>query len=565
MWVVSHNSQVQRKHLILLLLAGLGIYLYLEPEALKDLQRRGEDALTTSEPGGSASEPAQTIAPDLVPGSHLEFDLKFNPQTSYLAATRADAGDQEFRQRLAAVAGKQVHYDPWLSRAAQELAFQGALLSDSPPQSALSFILRSAGAPESSVAQLVVRANGDGGEVIDEAIVSALKNAPTGPGELVLGIGEAATDGDKYSRRVVVVVARRNFDIDPTPRSVERDGHWVISGQAPAGFHDAHASVLYPNHEMSEIPIALDQGRFSLRVPTGSQEGALRVSIDGAGGQGPFKLLQLVAQVGRPVPTHFEDFVPSAEDFPSDADAEAHAFALLNRDRASLSLPPLLWDGELSALARAHSQDMQEQGFFAHLSPTTGLAKDRLEQAGYRASAHGENLALNESIAESEASLLESVGHRRNIVSDTMTHVGIGVSRGVSEGSWHLTQLFARKVLPFDADTARVDLLARINKRREQDDALSLTLSEPLAELATEGCHDALNTPIEQLPQLLAPRASQIAGTRVAVSVPVFYDLATLEPETDSGFDRAGLAFLRDPDDLHGRTFLVLILAEQDT
>ncbi len=562
---------VRLKLFLVLLALGLVGYLLTKPE----VRRKLESTLGTGHgsrdggPVGRAEDFSGDAGPAFVlAGSHLEVSLMSAPQTHYLGELAEDAGDLQFRELVTNLGGGSAQYDPWLSRAAREIAFQGALLSDSPPEAALSFILRSAGAPELSVAQVLVRANGDDPKVIRAAIERVLGNAPMGAGQLLLGIGEAATDDGPYDRRVVVVAARRNFELEATPRTIAAGATWRIRGRTQPGFHDAHASVLYPNLSVLEIPIDVRDGHFSLEVPAGDVPGALRVSIDGTAKAGPFKLLQLVAEVGGDAPRTFGLLVPEEESFVDLAAAEDHALRLLNEDRRRLDLPPLLLDPALSDVSRGHSEDMRDNDFFAHLSPRTGLAGERLSEAGYRSSAHGENLALNDSVFESQASLMESVGHRLNIINTSMTHVGIGLARGAGDSggkSWYLTQLFARKVMSFDAAQAALEFTDRINYARAELGFPALEPDQDLTDLALEGCERGLEVPIEGLPSWLAPQASKQAKTTVAVSVHVFYNLAELTPDATSLSPKAkrlGLAFLRDEENLHGKTFSVLIAAE---
>lgn len=519
---------------------------------------------------GALEESSPTNAPDILnlSGSVLALELSEAPSRYYMGDFDLDDGDFEFRERVEALS-REASYDPWLGRAAREVAFQGALLGESPPEPVLSFLLRSFGAPEGSVAQLLLQTSGDEQRVLDEAILSALENAPSGRGQLLVGIGEAATaDQGDYERRVVVLVSRRDYQLDSTTRELSSGATWNISGLAPPGFYNAHASVLYPDNHIDEIPIEIHSRRFLLRVPAGTETGTIWVSIDGVSREGPAKLLQLQAEVGRPVPRVFEVELPAAESFATLQEAEAYAFALLNRDRAMLGLLPLILDPKLSAIGRAHSEEMRDRGFFGHLSATTGLASDRIVAAGYRASGHGENLAFNDSIAEAESSLLESVGHRKNIIATNMDHVGIGLAQGQgpdAQTSWHLTQVFARKVEAFDSELASQTLLDKINKRRDDTRRSALYVDDALCKLAESAAREALTMAIEDVPGAVASRASELAQTRVAVSVHVFYQLDDLEPdETSIGpdFARLGIGFARDDEHMHGRTIMVLISAE---
>ena len=124
---------------------------------------------------------------------------------------------------------------------------------------------------------------------------------------------------------------------------------------------------------------------------------------------------------------------------------------LVADDRSRFGLAALSWDPELAAIARAHSAEMAEQGYFAHVSPRTGSVADRLRHAGYPASFAAENIAMAPTLGEAQESLMRSPGHRAAVLSPEATHFGIGVvtRRDPRLGAvHHLTQLFVRRETP---------------------------------------------------------------------------------------------------------------------
>lgn len=565
---MGHNTQVKLWHAIgvgALLVGGLGVWRFgdsFEGESPPETTSTRNSPVDAGQVADTGS-PLKALPPPA--GRNLDISLRSPPQHYYMADLNLDADDEHYSQKVNRLGLSGLHYDVWLSRAARELAYQGALLGSSPPESILSFILASSGAPENSVAQLVVLASGDGTKVVDDAILSAIENAPKGAGRLVIGIGEAATQSGEYERRVVIVTARRKFGLETTPRSLSLGQDWLIEGSTPEGYSDLHASVLYPDNRIEVIPVPLEGTSFEVAIPSGDSAGALVVSFDGRGEQGPGKLLQLSAEVGTEIPTIFSDEVADEEVFESLAEAEAFALSLLQRDRASLGLGPLILDPALSSVARAHSEEMEDLKYFAHLSPNTGLAGERLAQAEYLASAFGENLALNDSVAEAQESLLNSIGHRRNIVEESMTHIGIGISQNVSDKAYYLTQVFAKKVLPLDTKQAISDLLNTINESRSKEGSGPLVLDPELVTIAEEGCQEALSAELEELPTRLATRASEQMKTRVGVRVGVIYDATQIESDETSlqeGFHKIGIALLRDSESAQGRTYLVVLVAE---
>ena len=122
---------------------------------------------------------------------------------------------------------------------------------------------------------------------------------------------------------------------------------------------------------------------------------------------------------------------------------EQTAGKLLNSDRAAYGLPALTLDPELCRIARIKSQDMRDNQYFAHTSPTYGDVRDMLDLFSYRYSAAGENIAHHATVKKSQAALISSPGHRRNILSSVYTKVGVGVVTD-KNGYVYLTQIFCR-------------------------------------------------------------------------------------------------------------------------
>ncbi len=122
---------------------------------------------------------------------------------------------------------------------------------------------------------------------------------------------------------------------------------------------------------------------------------------------------------------------------------EENLLNLLNQDRISAGLPPLIHDPELSRIARVKSEDMLRGNYFAHESPTWGKARQMLTAFGYEFTGCGENIARHATIQKAQAAFMTSDGHRRNILSSTWEKVGVGVVFDAN-GYAYVTQLFVR-------------------------------------------------------------------------------------------------------------------------
>jgi uncharacterized protein YkwD/uncharacterized membrane protein required for colicin V production len=125
-----------------------------------------------------------------------------------------------------------------------------------------------------------------------------------------------------------------------------------------------------------------------------------------------------------------------------DPDAEAQMLVLLNRARTENGLEPVTLDPTIPEVARGYSTTMFQQGFFAHVDGEGHTPFDRMRAGGVRFGAAGENLALAPTVAIAHEGLMNSPGHRANILNPRFRRVGIGVADGGMHGKM-FTQNFA--------------------------------------------------------------------------------------------------------------------------
>lgn len=123
---------------------------------------------------------------------------------------------------------------------------------------------------------------------------------------------------------------------------------------------------------------------------------------------------------------------------------EMMMFSLVNEDRARYRKSALTLDPELSEIARIKAQDMLENGYFAHTSPTYGNIRQMLNTFGVSYRSASENIARSRSIYHAEAAFLSSsTGHRQTLLSSAWTKVGIGIAV-TPQGFVYVSQVFAR-------------------------------------------------------------------------------------------------------------------------
>ena len=129
------------------------------------------------------------------------------------------------------------------------------------------------------------------------------------------------------------------------------------------------------------------------------------------------------------------------KDAPPRPELEAAMLTLVNAERAKAGLRALTADTETLDVSRAHSRDMFERSYFAHVTPEGRSPFDRLRAARLTYRAAGENLALARTLDMAHTGLMNSPGHRANILNPAFGRVGIGIVDGGRHGLM-VTQTF---------------------------------------------------------------------------------------------------------------------------
>jgi len=114
---------------------------------------------------------------------------------------------------------------------------------------------------------------------------------------------------------------------------------------------------------------------------------------------------------------------------------------LINAERAKVGASPLTIDAKVTEVARLKSQDMINKGYFSHTSPTYGSPFDMLKSFGVSYRAAGENIAMNRSMTSAHTALMNSSGHRKNILSTSYSRIGVGIVSD-ARGYLYITQMF---------------------------------------------------------------------------------------------------------------------------
>ncbi|PSL42441.1 putative YkwD family protein [Salsuginibacillus halophilus] len=148
-------------------------------------------------------------------------------------------------------------------------------------------------------------------------------------------------------------------------------------------------------------------------------------------------------QAAEPAEAPSEEEAGNSEVESSEMSAfEQEVVDLTNEERAAQGLAPLEPHNELANVAEIKSEDMRDNNYFSHDSPTYGSPFDMLETYGVNYRTAGENIAAGQRTPEEVVDgWMNSDGHRANILDESYTHIGIGHAEGGSyQHYW--TQMF---------------------------------------------------------------------------------------------------------------------------
>lgn len=244
--------------------------------------------------------------------------------------------------------------------------------------------------------------------------------------EIRHGVGVAGLEGG--ATRMVVAVSERGVDLDPLPLAVEHGASIPLRGRLLGERSRPAVELVDPDGRWSTVPALIgDDGSFSARLACSRSRGAYQVEVLAEGKHGPEVVANFPVYCGVDPPSSIH-LAMEVLDRRVTAEQIAKAnFAYLNDARRMRGLRALEWDAQAARIALSHSHDMAKNGFVGHRSPTTGDVADRFEAAKVEGAVIRENVARGYGPKGIHDSLMNSPGHRINVLAEDVTHVGIGI------------------------------------------------------------------------------------------------------------------------------------------
>ena len=117
---------------------------------------------------------------------------------------------------------------------------------------------------------------------------------------------------------------------------------------------------------------------------------------------------------------------------------EKEVFDLINKQRTNNGLAALKNDSEVQRVTRIKAQDMVDNNYFSHTSPTYGSPFDMLKSFKISYKTAGENIAGNSSNSSAVTAWMNSSGHKANILNSNFNYTGIGVVSSPKYGKMYV-------------------------------------------------------------------------------------------------------------------------------
>jgi uncharacterized protein YkwD len=492
----------------------------------------GQPSWRTGGGDGSGSARVVSTAPiELAPATPASRAYNDPPRTSPPSTPLGDAIVAEISALATSAALPAPVADGRLFEAARQIATvvpaEGVV-----PYPIVEFALQHNGIVEPSPHLLVVWGPADQPGLIVEQLRPRLIEALGLDPIARIGVGSASRDGGDV---VVVALQSSYLELSPVPRQIGAGARVPINARIVGTFRDPDVFVTHDDGSVDRLQLRVAEGgAIATELSCSKRRGRQQVEITAADATGSTVLANFPVWCGETPPTRItaEIAQDDLEPVTTVADAEARMLVLVNRDRAAANLPPLVLDSRVAEVARAHSREMRITGVVGHVSATTGTAADRVKIGGIRTGLVLENIARAYGIGEAEAGLMNSPGHRANLLSKAATHVGIGIELGeevANRRELFVTQVFIRVPPPVDPVVAQTRVREQLRGVAKFTDDASL---DQIATTYAQGL--ATGVPQGDAAKRASRELDGVARkfTRVASMVTAISDVEGVDPQS---------------------------------
>ncbi len=458
-----------------------------------------------------------------------------------------------------------IEADPRLARLAQWVADRLGPDGEPPPNEIVEFFARHLGLVE-PVPHIMVL--GQPADSLEEGIASSVGQFMNRQTYNRWGAAVVERAGLSVA---VVMLSWRWVELEPVPRQVSEGDPIAVRGRLIGDHRNPAVVVAQPDGQVRRLPAGSGPD-FDVRVPTGA-EGTYQVEVVGRGEHGDTVIANFPVFVGTEIPRQVR-LSGVADGGGRDVESvRRELIEMLNETRRGAGLPELTEHAGLREVALGHSRDMVANDYIGHQSPRSGTPADRVRTSGLQSGLVLENIGRGYSAAEIHRGLMESPGHRANLVNPDVSHVGIGVVAQPegARSAFIVTEVFVRMAERVDLAGAPSTIVDLINRSRSARGAPPVEIQDHLSEAAQNAATEFFADPgLSQQDTVDDASASlrrfAIAYRRLGGVMAIVADVSeagALEPTLDPDVRHVGIGVAQGtrPDTGPNAIAVVIILA----
>jgi uncharacterized protein YkwD len=408
------------------------------------------------------------------------------------------------------------------------------------------------------------------GSELGTAIKQAIEEA-SAPKRLTHCGGAAIADGP----RTVVALAFSSRVLSlkhDVPAQLDVGATLILEGELTRGYREPTLAITAPNGKVSRVPLGQQTQIAHALVLDARGEHAIELLAEGPSG------ISVVANFPVAVGVEPRNDEGHEDDTPLEQNAEQVERALVQmiaRERREHGLQALVIDTRLENVAKMHSDDMVAHRFIAHTSRTTGEAPDRVAAAGLNATVVLENIGRGYSASEIHRGLMESPGHRANVLHPEARELGIGVT-AENEGerlAFVATEVFAKLARVVSTAEAPRLIVEAIEEKRRDERLPNLILDATLTAAAQQAAERLAREPALDQSALLdeatrsvkkPPRGLRKLGAALLIATDID-QVVTGKRLVEPTLKWLGVGVARAAGNANGPLIVVFLLGSHDT
>ena len=170
---------------------------------------------------------------------------------------------------------------------------------------------------------------------------------------------------------------------------------------------------------------------------------------------------------------------------------EKQLFDLVNRERAKANLSRLEWSNKLAEAAVRHSQLLDQHQDLSHQFAGEENLQERVGATGFRFNSVAENVAEAPDVETAHEGLMNSPGHRANILHEEYNAIGIAIAQHGSQ--LFVTQDFAHVLPNYTEKQFQEAMVSSIHRARRAGRLPALDIVTD-ARLHKAACNQDMNT-----------------------------------------------------------------------